>query len=273
MKKTNKIMMISVSVLLSLVLITSSVVSTTFAKYATSVQASTGARVAKWGAVIEVDLEEMPAELIPQNYKNMSVITFSTADAPLKMQPGTDYSNALKIKISGKSEVALRVAIVIEVENTFEAIPQGKVANLNADKYFMPLGFTFAANNVVKTGNAETCTKVIENTYIANPWVSADSKNALSNAVEAEMLNSIEKEMAVDIEDSAIEMRFQPNTDIYFGTVNDKTVNEIVFGFKWDDKYTDNSGLNYDAVGQYILDNMANSTFGVNYTIIIEQVN
>lgn len=52
MRKANKIIMMTVSILLSLVLITGSVISGTLAKYATSTDQSTEARVAKWGISI-----------------------------------------------------------------------------------------------------------------------------------------------------------------------------------------------------------------------------
>ena len=55
MKKSNKMLMMIVSILLTLVLITTSVLSGTLAKYTTSTSSSDRARVAKWGVVIEAD--------------------------------------------------------------------------------------------------------------------------------------------------------------------------------------------------------------------------
>lgn len=58
MRKINKIMMMTVAILLSLVLITSSVVSGTLAKYTTSSSTSDSARVAKWGVTVEASYGE-----------------------------------------------------------------------------------------------------------------------------------------------------------------------------------------------------------------------
>ena len=59
MRKANKIMMMTVSILLCLVLITSSVMSSTLAKYVTTGTAqSSTARVAKWGVNVDIKVDE-----------------------------------------------------------------------------------------------------------------------------------------------------------------------------------------------------------------------
>ena len=66
MKKGNKILMIIVSLLLTLVLITTSVLSGTLAKYTTSSSSSDSARVAKWGADIKITTsDKLPGNLTP----------------------------------------------------------------------------------------------------------------------------------------------------------------------------------------------------------------
>ena len=119
MRKNNKKLMIVVSVLLSLVLITTSVVSGTMAKYVTSGSSSSSARVAKWGVNIEVDLDENFEKACGDGVKIVENGNSISVEIPnLKMCPGDDFTKAINVTISGQSEVKLKVNIECDAEYT-----------------------------------------------------------------------------------------------------------------------------------------------------------
>lgn len=114
MKKN--VMMRLASFLLVAVLISTSAISGTYAKYVTSDEGSDKARVAKWGVVIEADSFGM----FEADYKTDDTSATFTGDYSVSaaagdrddvMAPGTKGSFA-DIAITGTPEVAVEVAIV-----------------------------------------------------------------------------------------------------------------------------------------------------------------
>ena len=149
MRKINKIMMMTVAILLSLVLITSSVVSGTLAKYTTSSSASDSARVAKWGVTVEAS-ETLPdgAATVSQSADGIGIEITS-----LPLAPGTEYPDAIHFKVDGDPEVAIRLKITVEasfenkannsasfvVPTEISGVPQKS----EKDQAVIPFGFTF----------------------------------------------------------------------------------------------------------------------------------
>lgn len=116
MKKANKILMASVAILLSLVLITTSVVSGVFAKFAIKKNTTTTMKLEKFGVTMEV--------LDPTNYAKIDTsktvndgqnvsITFND----LIMQPN-DYTTSgyLQIKFSGITTVITDLKVWVDIE-------------------------------------------------------------------------------------------------------------------------------------------------------------
>ncbi len=121
--KKNTMMRIA-SVLLVVVLLTTSVISGTFAKYVTSDKGSDFARVAKWGVKVEAESFGM----FEADYKtddtsatfsgDYSVSSAGTVDRDDVLAPGTEGSFA-DIKITGTPEVAVDVGIAATVAATY----------------------------------------------------------------------------------------------------------------------------------------------------------
>lgn len=116
--KKNK-MMRAASGLLVATLLTTSVISGTFAKYVTSDSASDTARVAKWGVVATVSGDLFGATYSAVANGN-SIITHSTNDGTVSsgvnasdfvVAPGTKNDTGMKISVSGTPEVATKVTI------------------------------------------------------------------------------------------------------------------------------------------------------------------
>lgn len=129
MKKN--VMMRVASVMLVLVLLTSSVISGTFAKYVTADDASDTARVAKFGVVATVDgtlfaknYLEVDAGNTPADAGELTVKSQSDANV---VAPGTKNAEGLTITLTGQPEVD------VAVEFKFEATKEIK---LNKDTAF-----------------------------------------------------------------------------------------------------------------------------------------
>lgn len=266
MRKINKIMMITVSILLTLVLITSSVVSGTFAKYASSGQSSATARVAKWGAVVEITANR------PEGVTGTDgdAIIFST-DA-LKMGPGSDYSDLMTVKFSGTAEVRLKVKITVGVvfDEKVMKIPANVADSREAaDQYkcFLPMGTTFdAKNGEIALENAKS--------YLSNPWFEKPENSPnMAIALENAIVKGFEKNAGFKAVGSTAEKEFAPNESISF-TINNQVADTFVLGFEWPSIDT-NSATTYDykEIAMYIMGTFPDvANIGITYTVTVEQV-
>lgn len=260
MPKANKIMMMTVSVLLCLVLLTTSAISGTLAKYTTTAESSASARVAKWGAKIDITLsEDVKGKLESADYSNLSVIQFKQDEA-LGMGAGKSYPEALKIKFSGTSEVRLKVKLVIGIK--YED-------GLKKDNtHYVPMGIKMKGNN----GSVEN----LSDDFIGGPWFSGTSANDLVNNAQTAINNGIagKLDFTPDNNSTCVEKIFAPNEPILFNVKGETntTVNELVFGLEWPNTHNDTTGNDYNEIGQHLLEQCADGKFGLDFTIIIEQV-
>ena len=124
--KKNKMMRVA-SILLVAVLLTTSIISGTFAKYVTSGEASDKARVAKFGVVVTGE-----GALFSQNYWTQSEgngpsgaepegfphwMTVESSNSDKVVAPGTHSDNGLNFTITGTPEVDVRVTVKIEEDS------------------------------------------------------------------------------------------------------------------------------------------------------------
>lgn len=130
--KKNK-MLRTASVLLILVMLTTSIIGGTFAKYTTTGKVSDTARVAKWGVVINTSgalfsdayakKTDTGGNLPTAWNANPSADSITVAAGTEKaniVAPGTkSYANGLSFGISGKPEVAVEVSATIKAEDIF----------------------------------------------------------------------------------------------------------------------------------------------------------
>lgn len=104
--KKNKMMRLA-SCLLVMVLLTTSMISGTFAKYVTSAEGSDSARVAKFGVAITANGETFAKEY--NTHDNAYTETKSVISTEKVVAPGTSGDMA-KMTLSGTPEVAVRVS-------------------------------------------------------------------------------------------------------------------------------------------------------------------
>ena len=248
MRKANKIMMMTVSILLCLVLITSTVMSSTLAKYVTTGSASSNtARVAKWGVTVKAWINEPYRTQL----KDSTVYTSSSANgtasvtigannatSPLRLKPGDDFSDIIRFEITGKAEVKLEARMTFNVSYGGGVasdygkflIPAG-VGNLETDTYFVPIGHTFGA--LYHNSTTGVYSDVIDNYYIAAPWRYFEgSSSSVSGSVigmnksEKYATEAIAAKLGVEAvrPDSGaayISKEFAPGEDILFYAKND----------------------------------------------------
>lgn len=114
----NNRMMRAASALLVAVLLTTSTISGTFAKYVTEDEGSDTARVAKWGVTIEADsfgMFETDYAEEDDEFEYEGTYSVSSSNDDNVLAPGTSGDFA-DIAITGTPEVAVNVAIVADVE-------------------------------------------------------------------------------------------------------------------------------------------------------------
>lgn len=114
--KKNKMMRLA-SALLVLTLLTTCIISGTFAKYVTTDSASDTARVAKFGVVASVSGDLFGATYKAVN-KGNSITTYdknggtvSSADGEFVVAPGTKNGTGLTLSVSGTPEVSTKVTL------------------------------------------------------------------------------------------------------------------------------------------------------------------
>lgn len=127
--KKNRMMRLA-SFLLVCVLLTTSVISGTYAKYVTTGEASDSARVAKWGvevaAVGTLFSDEYEAkEEILDNDGEVIGITVKSSLQDNVVAPGTESGDGITFKIQGTPEVAVSVNVSLAVQDIYVSYRDG----------------------------------------------------------------------------------------------------------------------------------------------------
>lgn len=150
MKKHNKNLMKVVAVLLSLVLLTSAVVSSTFAKYVVTKDASVEATLTKYNLTVNLAVNG-PAQSANPTKKGDSISYTYNA---VKLKPGDNYSNLIEASIKSadnkKAVVQSYITITVDVSNIRATetnatnpfkVPKANFTTLNIteDKAYLPL--------------------------------------------------------------------------------------------------------------------------------------
>lgn len=198
--KKNKMMRLA-SGLLVAVLITTSTISGTFAKYVTSDSASDTARVAKFGVTVTAT-----GNLFDKNYKDAPTTTETemsvvSSDSQNLVAPGTKSpENGLKFAITGKPEVDVKIDVSVKgvdvqgneidtPKDVFLAVGtyQDKTTQDENDTFtttavYNPIKYTLWKNgkevNGVKDVTLETLVNAIENLGVSEVDANTDLADA-----------------------------------------------------------------------------------------------
>ena len=274
MRKANKILMATVAILLCLVLISTSVVSGVFAKFAINKTAMVEkAKLKQFGLTVglygtssgDAGLKTF-ADNGGGSYNsntNMNEGKNIVAVAKdFKIGDGDECKNAVKFVISGTPITAAKLNIKIDLVYTADnfKITKNDFHELGVDeKYYMPLGFSF--------GGTSSCG------YVAGPWISSDdvdisSDDALENYIATQMAEKIvigdTNTKNKNVTGNVISLEFTEDKAPNF-TV-DSTKNTFFMGFGWPDssQYPD-----YAEISTFLAEQM--SSMQIIYTVWVEQ--
>ena len=237
MRKVNKILMATVSILLCLVLISTSVVSGIFAKYVIKKDTISKIEFTKLGVTVDVTVDETALTTAGATINKSSTgKNAKVTITDLKMAPGESIMNAVKIDISGTAGVRLKVVIepkVVFNQAAFEAIaPSDKPV-----KFFgVPIGLYYTAYDK----NSQKVTKPFVRTWEADHC-------------KFQVLSGCDWQFGSDYDLKAcstnrswkdtygwVEKTFDMGDKIVFSSLNDnKTVNQFNFHLMWEDRGTD----------------------------------
>ena len=268
MKKTNKILARALVIILSLVLITSSVVSSTFAKYVVRKSAETTVKLQKFGLTVELDHNNKLTEKAETEVKGDSV-TYKLNDVTL-IPGNTDYLNALTASISGKSSVPATFSISIDItcNDTRFTLSNENFTKLSevqdADKVYNPIAF-YVQGDTTNPVNA-----------VYSPLATSTSKNSLETNVENTIANKIKTKVDT--------VNALTSTSVSGGTISGEITQDVQFsldnigiGFMWTDTSTNTNIAAYmDEITTWISSSSAMTStettqFTISYTISVEQ--
>ena len=146
MKKTTKRLTMIVAILLTLVLLTSSIVSTTLAKYVVSKDATTTVGLDKFNLDVTFTYNE--------SYKDSVKNAGDSVEVTLKnitLKPGDDYKNLITASISGTPTVDADIKIEIIVTEDDSSKFNVLAANFTglSDSRYLPMGVYVGGASVI----------------------------------------------------------------------------------------------------------------------------
>ena len=296
MQKKNKIMLKAVAILLSLVLITTCIVSSTFAKFVIQKSTKNEMTLGSFGVELIMTYKEDWGDEDDPNRKDVTITPTENGDSlsvtisDLRMIPGDDFPELVRFKfVEGKTpNVPVTVTITQTLSHTHDPnfIIESKegtdpnVGNLKVDKYAMPLGFKFAAYN-------NSGTAVIPMGYVVNPWrLGAPSNDTNMNRALAGNLDAKFGE-GVDYvtNGTSVTASFAKGADLKFKKNGSSTadINQLVFGVEWPETWTSTeynnseylregaTALDYNAMETWLCSQNRNLAVSITYTVTIEQ--
>ena len=191
MRKINKIMMATVSILLTLVLISSCVLSGIFAKYVTSKTASSQMQFEKFGVTVDMIVDEAKLRSVlgadcavnlkspTQAEKDAGKVWLETSTPDqikagintvtirnLALKPGDDLTDFVVFTIGGTANVKCKMTVDVDIAYDIENfhIPMDKAKEFgwifdDRECYAIPLGFSydFSAEDGTKSESYEVC--------------------------------------------------------------------------------------------------------------------
>ena len=260
MKKFTKRLTMIVAILLSLVLLTSSIVSTTLAKYVVTKSAEVQATLQKFGLTVKLESDEKDGKPVlsgsASNTGDSVTLTFDN----VTLIPGDEtYKNAMKASITGDANVAANVIITVDITCNDAAFT---LSSANFDDYttakvYNPIEF-YVAGAKTNTAGKESDTE--------------DSNDVLAKKSESDIADTIVTKLNVSstkIKDAKAEV----NTDGGYkvtGKIDKDTkgvAGNLDLGFVWDDK----TNVANEAEKSTWISNQNGATFTITYKITVQQ--
>ncbi len=239
MKKFSKRLTMIVAILLCLVLITSSAVSTTLAKYVITKDATTSVGLEKFGLEVKLAHDGLTASKTSST-GDSATITLNN----MTLTQGTT-KRTLVATVTGTPTVDANITIdvVIDYATADFTIPAGTFTGVNSDKIYVPLRF-----------NRSTGSTSIVSAFSSNTDTTTEEKVEKDIAGRSDLLS------------------YDSTNDCVTGTLSKGTevsLSNIGFNFYWA-KTEGTTTNNYNEIETYIL-NHNNPTVNISYTITVSQ--
>lgn len=301
MRKINKIMMATVSILLTLVLISSCVLSGIFAKYVTSKTASSQMQFEKFGAILTLEVPETQKTMLENDYGATVTVPVATSNAVksgvysvkienLKMGPDDNLNNILHFHLEGTANVPCKLTIDVTFDYNTEAPSESNGNNL--DTFYIPKvdgGKDAGAYFPIKVVCKATGANYSGNYNCLTPWLKRDAA-AKSNSTVHQVLaknfdlkcNSVGEDgytPSGDTEYVYKEFKVDDPVTLYkrkskgYDTAASTTaVNDLYFSLQYAYEYTDDytKVAESNAMGTYLAQNR-DATFSVTFVFTITQ--
>ena len=294
MQKRNKIMMATVAILLSLVLITTSIVSSTFAKYVAQKRVDGSFDIDAFGVTVGMELSDEFKAAINSDYAGQTddkTITLTLNN--LKLKPGDSYLDAVKFTVNGTPSVDVQLRLDMDVSYDIAdfTIYKTDFPNVNfptsngvEQTSLVSMPISFCTGSIDATGN-------YKRTYANYPYGSYGAGAIYRNTCN-ELWELIDFEMGyiLNDDDSAVldmwlYKEFAAGSSVVFhpsvfdskfnrvGADDSINVNDFDFGFYWPGEYGNNETeiTYYDAVGTWIVEHY-DPTITITYTVTVEQI-
>ena len=242
MKKFTKRFTMIVAILLSLVLLTSSIVSTTLAKYVVAKSAEVTAKLDKFGVTVNFNSEALENgtkdPTIDQKGDSISYIYDE-----ILLHPG-DAARTVTASVYGKPTVDANIVVDVKVEFTSDnfSIGEGNFTDLDNNATYFPIEF--------KVG-----TEVSSAAYV--PANATNISNAIKTAIENALITDGK------ITKDGGKLKWTKNAEI---TENAKK--DVSLSFSWP-KTSGDDADDYDEIGTFI--SKKQPTFKITYKISVEQ--
>lgn len=270
MKKFNKILMMTVAILLTLVLASTSVVSGIFAKYVITKSASTEVSLKAFGVTLTVDGGAYGTVTRTPDATSSTPSTLSVSVTNLQLAPGDTLDDVVKFTIAGTGAndkpnvgtVNLKVKVTVESVDEFSVqtsdvtamTPETGIAFKTAN--YIPIGFSLksglASNSATRTD------------FLA-AWTTPTDNADLASKIRTAMVS---KAGFTTSGSDAVEKTIYTN--------NEFTDKYISFGFTcWKNGTTglstDVSDTEANLIQTYLSQNNSTAKFKVIYTVSLEQ--
>ena len=250
MKKFNKILMMTVAILLTLVLASTSVVSGIFAKYVVTQTAKTTVSLKAFGLTLDVTGNEKTG--IAKKLNDNTVAVSMDVD----LAPGEFVDNAIHIEISGTTPgvnaANLKITVVTTGANSF-SVESGKITGVSAGNY---IPFSFTGKKGTTTGT------------ILSAWSKPENDTALQNSIANGIRSGLGFDQTSGLASNAAAIKVVEDKEI--------TLSSFDFGFscygKGDTGVTGFTEAQADQVQTYLNQKPSLPTITITYTISLEQV-
>lgn len=240
MKKFTKRLTMIVAILLSLVLLTSSIVSTTLAKYVVTKSAQVTAKLDKFGVKVDLDASELGTA---SNTKQTGD-SYSYTYQDVLLHPGDEKTITVSLHGEPTVDSEVIVEVIVDYEQANFTVDKNDFTDFTEDKVYFPIQF--------KVGNT-----VSSNAYTQDNDETVSSK--INTTIETELTkdNILKKESGI--------IKWAKGAKI-----EENAKKNISLSFSWPKDGGTTTNM-YDEISTWLAEHKNYPTFTITYKITVQQ--